>query len=83
MATDLHRSSRIKNKIRDWWRMRMVARVSAGVRSESTDLLKWAAGMSTGLAQEMQNQSRVPSCESRVVSGRVEEVWDETLLASF
>ena len=47
-------------------RTRMFAMVSAGAEFQSKDLVEWAAGMSTGLAQEMQKgscQLPVPSCQ--------------------
>jgi len=34
----------------------MIVRVSDGRKVESRNLVEWAAGMSTGLAQEMQRE---------------------------
>lgn len=46
----------------------MVARVPASLKLEIRNLVEWAPGMSTGLAQEMQNEYRVASTELRVPS---------------
>jgi hypothetical protein len=48
----------MKSHIRDHWRMRVIVRVFAFTRNDSENLVEWAAGLFTGLAQEMQKGVR-------------------------
>lgn len=48
------RFSLIKKNLREPLAMRVTARVSEQAMHRGTNLVKWAAGLSTGLAQEMQ-----------------------------
>src|SRR5215469_16056718 len=54
------------NKVPEISRMRVFARFSVERKVDAGNLVEWAAGMSTGLAQEMQKgsgQLPVPSCQ--------------------
>ena len=52
---DSLRTMQIRNNISKHSRMRVIVRVLAFVKNDDRSLLEWAAGLFTGLAQEMQN----------------------------
>ena len=67
--TDSQGSKRIKNNVGEQVRMRVIARVLGCGKMGMGNLLKLAAGMFTGLAQEMQKGRRQASGVRRQASG--------------
>jgi hypothetical protein len=58
LFADPRRRTRIKNNVGERLRMRVIVRVSGWEKTEFENLIEWAAGLCTGLAQEMQKGRR-------------------------
>jgi len=57
VSADFAGRRRIKRKVREQLRRRLIVRLFADVLREANNLIKLSAGLSTGLAQEMQKRS--------------------------